>query len=718
MAFLLSSWLKSKDATLKEPSGSAAGAASGQDKAATDTKDSNDDAARDEQAPTSESILADRIRQHNLDGSPVNFGTSSLHVAAGSNPRGSKRRKGFDDMSETRESNNPRKKPSPPPTDNHREISEHGQSQRSESPEPLDIRFNAQDGFDDDDTGNPPLKLIRELETRPITVSQLVQEVKGIYAGLVMVEKKCIEIVSQQAQNPTKLSKEQWQALIALHRTLLNEHHDFFSASHHPVTEGHELRELAAKYAMPARMWRHGIHAFLELLRHRLPESIEHMLSFVYLAYSMIALLMETVPDFLETWIECLGDLARYRMAIEEADLRDREIWSNTARTWYNQAADKSPNTGRIQHHLAVLARPNIVQQLFLYSKALVAAIPFKNAGDSILLLFNPLLDQKGALTSRYQPAEFDFVCAAAVLFRRRSVEEYETYRRQFASQLEAHMARSGSRFKIQAPEFAGSLFAMIMDYGNLQNTLWRMVFDHQQRLKQDYCKQYGKTPESLPKDFVVNDPEIIDPIRSQYWSGPIENRRVQPPDTSADKLITSSDEVSSYAGPMLYDTISDVAGHIGNKNVVPFMHMVLAYLLALTWIPGASVYIEACIPWEKVVQFLNTVGRSGVSYDNVESDTFPKSYGGGNKRQLVEDFAMRGLMLMAYYYPKKFFEKEGLVDEDERLLEQPSHQAPRVERCLYCAIQLASTTDRWLKYDRHTKEFSTSEFARNLVKQ
>ena len=96
-----------------------------------------------------------------------------------------------------------------------------------------------------------------------------------------MVEKKCIEIVSQQAQNPTKLSKEQWQALIALHRTLLNEQHDFFSASHHQVTEGYELRELVARYAMPARMWRHGIHAFLELLRHRLPESLEHMLSFV-----------------------------------------------------------------------------------------------------------------------------------------------------------------------------------------------------------------------------------------------------------------------------------------------------------------------------------------------------------------------------------------------------------------------------------------------------
>lgn len=66
---------------------------------------------------------------------------------------------------------------------------------------------------------------------------------------------------------------------------------------------------------MPARMWRHGIHSFLELLRHRLPGSSEYMLSFIYLAYSMMALLYETVPAFEDTWIECLGDLSRYRYA-------------------------------------------------------------------------------------------------------------------------------------------------------------------------------------------------------------------------------------------------------------------------------------------------------------------------------------------------------------------------------------------------------------------
>lgn len=156
-------------------------------------------------------------------------------------------------------------------------------------------------------------KLIKEPETRPISQEQLIAEVKGIYAGLVMVESKCIEVDNaQSSQNETKLNNEQWQALIALHRTLLHEHHDFFLASQHP-SASQALRRLASKYAMPARMWRHGIHSFLELLRHRLPHSLEHMLTFIYLAYSMMALLYETVPAFEDTWIECLGDLGRYR---------------------------------------------------------------------------------------------------------------------------------------------------------------------------------------------------------------------------------------------------------------------------------------------------------------------------------------------------------------------------------------------------------------------
>ncbi|EGS23008.1 uncharacterized protein CTHT_0014880 [Thermochaetoides thermophila DSM 1495] len=300
-------------------------------------------------------------------------------------------------------------------------------------------------------SSNSNNEILRQPETKAITAEQLVTEVKGIYAGLVMVESKCIEVDNAQnaAHNDlsNKLSDEQWQALIALHRTYLNEHHDFFLASQHPAATP-ALRRLPAKYAMPARMWRHGIHSFLEVLRHRLPASYEHMISFIYLAYSMIALLFETVPAFEETWMECLGDLARYRMAIEDDDIRDREIWAGVSRQWYSKASDKSPTTGRLYHHLAILARPNAVQQLFYYSKSLCVEIPFVAARESIMTLFDPIMSPTpNPQQMKLARPELLFVRTHGILFcmlaGKQPREDPEAPMSEMLQWLDSHIARS-----------------------------------------------------------------------------------------------------------------------------------------------------------------------------------------------------------------------------------------------------------------------------------
>ena len=89
-------------------------------------------------------------------------------------------------------------------------------------------------------------------------------------------------------------------------------------------------------------MWRYGIHNLLELLRHQLPYHMDFMMQFIIHAYQMVALLVETVPLFEETWTECLGDLSRYRMAVEETDMQAREVWAATARFWYCKSAEKT----------------------------------------------------------------------------------------------------------------------------------------------------------------------------------------------------------------------------------------------------------------------------------------------------------------------------------------------------------------------------------------
>lgn len=81
--------------------------------------------------------------------------------------------------------------------------------------------------------------LMMQPHSSPISKEQLAAEVKGIYAGLVMVEAKCTSIDNAQAADTkSTLEPEQWQALIALHRTLLYEHHDFLMVCHFEIPDG------------------------------------------------------------------------------------------------------------------------------------------------------------------------------------------------------------------------------------------------------------------------------------------------------------------------------------------------------------------------------------------------------------------------------------------------------------------------------------------------
>ncbi|KAK3639632.1 hypothetical protein LTR22_017365 [Elasticomyces elasticus] len=112
--------------------------------------------------------------------------------------------------------------------------------------------------------------LILQLDNCPFSKDQLAAEIQGIYAGLVIVDAKCVTLDAAQASTSAQLKKSQWQALIAWHRTLLYEHHDFLMATQHPSATL-ALKALQTKYSMPARMWKHGIHAFFAVFRHRRP---------------------------------------------------------------------------------------------------------------------------------------------------------------------------------------------------------------------------------------------------------------------------------------------------------------------------------------------------------------------------------------------------------------------------------------------------------------
>ena len=81
------------------------------------------------------------------------------------------------------------------------------------------------------------------------------------------------------------------------------------------------LRIIPTKYNMIVRLWTYSFHKLLESLRRASftsPLALEHLQDFIYYAYTFYTGLLEepSLNSFKSGWLEALGDLARYLMAV------------------------------------------------------------------------------------------------------------------------------------------------------------------------------------------------------------------------------------------------------------------------------------------------------------------------------------------------------------------------------------------------------------------
>jgi hypothetical protein len=526
-----------------------------------------------------------------------------------------------------------------------------------------------------------------------------------------MVETKCIPVDRAQTlaaqDSDTKLASDHWQALIALHRTLLHEHHDFFLASQHPSASP-ALRRLAFKYSMPARLWKHGIHSFLEILRRRLPDSIEYMLAFIYLAYQMIALLYETVPAFEDTWIECLGDLGRYRMAIEDEDVRDRETWAGVARSWYTKAADKNPTVGRLYHHLAILARPNALQQMYYYSRSLTCVKPFQSARESILTLLDPILGRAGAPLTHALAIDTNFIRAHALQFEESSVvkvkdqddeptDEFLNAKAEFLGNLDNHIGRVTAKWKEQGVYIAVTNIAGWFEYGTDTNLLRQAFLGPIFQKAQD-------SPQSAIEDKIrsASPADQQNPMEPSMDGDAIKNKFTGEEEKDGRKDPWQECGTIPNAKSITNETFALALRRIGDKNVLPFVHIMLAFLSSVASDKCVSKLIDDT-PWAELVAFLNPLvkaenqmqSQSESQIFNMDallaSDVFPKEGERADELPLPEDYQVRGLIWADDYFPKTWFEREH--DEEERYLELASTVKNRIERVLRLGFSISKVS-------------------------
>ena len=525
-------------------------------------------------------------------------------------------------------------------------------------------------------------------EFSPISQEQLAAEVKGIYAGLVMVEAKCINIDTQKASHPEeKLSTEQWQALVTLHRTLLYEHHDFLMATQHPSANP-ALLGLATKYSMPARMWKHGIHAFLEVLRHRRPESQEYMLAFIYLAYQMVSLLLETVPNFTDTWIECLGDLARYRMAIEE-EREIHTIWGGVAGRWYGMAADRHPVVGRLYHHSGILERPSM-RKFYLFTRALTSVVPFLNAKESLGTLCSPVLND--GIRTGGQLTETALIRFHARAFT--SKDQVELITRDGVSALTQLADQTDEKFATYGVSLAVTNIAALLGYGSPDNRL-RQLFDsarNKSALASRPSKQHGISS-SLQ---LLNDSSLFD---SETPISPVVN--------------------------FCYHSFNTIIRRTpGDKEslqcLLPFVHTMLVFFSSIETLHTQdkhsfantldTLFSSKELDWSALSAFLNLTASIYPITAHLEAfadtNTFPT-----DGHPLLEDYMIRGLVWAQKYFRVGWFEDRSEDDDGSRALEteQNRKEEHRAARVLFLGMILARRSG-FLAYDRETKCFSAAD--------
>ena len=367
-------------------------------------------------------------------------------------------------------------------------------------------------------------------------------------------------------------------------------------------------------------------------------------------------------------------------MAIEDDEPKDREVWSNVARFWYNKAADKSPNIGRLYHHLAILARPFTLEQLSLYTRSLTCVTPFESAKGSIMTLFNPILNGKESATRRASSFETIFIRAHGILFTKGHADPSDGFD-EAIKELEAnglfdnYIVKVAARFKEIGVFAAVSNIAALFEYGIAKHGVPKPIL----RLA---LEAYGSASQAS---------QFGSPKASDSQGNP-QLARFGPSDLEA--LMSSSSgrslDVIALASKIAFKTLNICLRRVHDPNVHPLVHVYLVFLRALVGVELAMKCIESYVPWNGICSFLNSLTTpSRVADPSFRSRDFPEPEEGPG-RPLPEDFIMRGQLYCQLYFPEAWF-TNAMIDDDERSLDLPSMAEPRGDRLFWLGHCIAS---------------------------
>ncbi|RPA94074.1 hypothetical protein L873DRAFT_1793213 [Choiromyces venosus 120613-1] len=312
-------------------------------------------------------------------------------------------------------------------------------------------------------------------------------------------------------------------------------------------------------------------------------------------------------------------------LATDNDDIRDRDIWTGVARYWYLKATDKTPHIGRRFHRLASLAGPNVLQRLFYYCKSLAVTAPFYPARESILTFFHTIFSPEHGTGNHNIDA--GFIQLHGINFTHIGLEKFDDDLSDYLDRLAQNIGERKSDWK---PHVKGKA-------DKSQRRIWRLHL--QQRLTKTCCQIGGD---------------------SRY----------------------PSKEILSFSKRLVYDILSAALQRIGDSNVLPHIHIWLAFLAHVVKLESAMRLLENEFPWEHLVSMLNSlVEKSNQARFGCKDSPVPEE---DRRRPLPEDYTLRN------YFPGRWFE-DAQLDEEERSVEVPSTENVRIERILWLTTEVAT---------------------------
>lgn len=132
-----------------------------------------------------------------------------------------------------------------------------------------------------------------------------------------------------------------------------------------------------------------------------------------------------------------------------------------------------------------------------------------------------------------------------------------------------------------------------------------------------------------------------------------------------------------------------------------------LAFILHLTYYLSAMSVIEGIIPWKLISLQLNSLLLSCQEYPQIQDEKFPRQDKEPTPRPLPEDFAMKGLVWVAKYFPTDWYSNDK-IDDDEKYFEVASMTDDRKIRILWLGCRIAKF-GKWLTYDEATHQFGVA---------